>query len=187
VKYVNDTSNKTKQAGFIGVGTKLGYQRLGPAEIGGVIGRQFGQSLHAVQQFPAKMGSLFGTVFEGKPRDPQGAVGVVGLGRIGGEIAADQHVALLDRLSTLLALLAGVNLLLFLFNLLPLLPLDGGHVAGAIVESIRRGVARVRNRPRQIFVDVAQLVPVMYVVAGLLLVLSAFVLYADIVKPVTLN
>ena len=49
----------------------------------------------------------------------------------------------------LLSLLASVNLVLFLFNLLPIYPLDGGHIAGAIYERVRAGVARVRGRPRR--------------------------------------
>jgi Zn-dependent protease len=93
----------------------------------------------------------------------------------------------LDKIAALFSLLAGVNLLLFFFNLLPLLPLDGGHVAGAVVEAARRGWARLRKRPRQIFVDVAQLVPVMYIVASVLIVFSVLVMYADIVKPISLN
>jgi membrane-associated protease RseP (regulator of RpoE activity) len=186
-KYANDQGTKTKLAGFIGVGTTQTYQRQGPVALGHVIWGQLGLSVDALKQFPSKIGSLVGTVFEGKPRDSQGAVGVVGLGRIGGQIADSKNISLLDKISTLLSLLAGVNLLLFFFNLLPLLPLDGGHVAGAIVESIRRGYARVRSRPKQIFVDVAQLVPVMYVVASVLIVFSVLVMYADIVKPISLN
>ena len=100
----------------------------------------------------------------------------------------------------LISLLASVNLLLFFFNLLPLLPLDGGHVAGAIVESVKRGRARLRARGqppvvgadggeaapahRQIFVDTAQMLPVMYAVASVLIVLTLLTLYADIVKPI---
>jgi membrane-associated protease RseP (regulator of RpoE activity) len=186
-KYANDQDTKTKLAGFIGIATTDSYQRQGPVALGGVIWSQLGLSVDALEQFPSKIGSLVGTVFEGKPRDAQGAVGVVGLGRIGGQIADSKNISVLDKISTLLSLLAGVNLLLFFFNLLPLLPLDGGHVAGAIVESIRRGYARVRSRPRQIFVDVAQLVPVMYVVASVLIVFSVLVMYADIVKPISLN
>ena len=151
-----------------------------------MIWEQLGLSVEALKQFPAKIASLVGTVFQGKPRDQEGAVGVVGLGRIGGEIADSAQVAALDKISMLLSLLASVNLLLFFFNLLPLLPLDGGHVAGAVVEAVRRGIARLRKRPRQIFVDVAQLVPVMYVVASILIVFSVLVMYADIVKPITL-
>jgi membrane-associated protease RseP (regulator of RpoE activity) len=185
-KYANDTGTQTRQAGFIGISTTEAYQRLTPGQIRSVIWQQLGLSVEALKQFPAKIGSLVGTVFQGKPRDQNGAVGVVGLGRFGGEIAASAQVAALDKISMLLSLLASVNLLLFFFNLLPLLPLDGGHVAGALVEAIRRGIARLRKRPRLIFVDVAQLVPVMYVVASILIVFSVLVMYADIVKPITL-
>ena len=186
-KYANDTGTQTKQAGFIGVGTKPKYQQLGPSQIGTVIWKQTTLGVSALKQFPSKMASLWGTVFEGKPRDQAGAVGVVGLGRIGGEIATSSNVATLDKITGLFSLLAGVNLLLFFFNLLPLLPLDGGHVAGAVVEAIRRGIARLRKKPKQIFVDVAQLVPVMYIVASVLIVFSVLVMYADIVKPISIN
>jgi membrane-associated protease RseP (regulator of RpoE activity) len=185
-KYANATGTETKQAGFIGISTTESYQSLTPGQIRTVTWQQLSMAVDALKQFPAKIASLVGTVFENKPRDQNGAVGVVGLGRIGGEIANSSQVAALDKVSLLLGLLASVNLLLFFFNLLPLLPLDGGHVAGAIVEAIRRGIARLRKRPRLIFVDVAQLVPVMYVVASVLIVFSVLVMYADIVKPITL-
>jgi Zn-dependent protease len=186
-KYANDDGTKTKQAGFIGISTTESYQPLSAGEVTSTIWSQMGLGVQAIKQFPAKIGSLVGTVFEGKPRDRSGAVGVVGLGRIGGQIADAPKVDALDKLFTLLTLLAGVNLLLFFLNLLPLLPLDGGHVAGAIVEAARRGVARLRRREHLIFVDVAQLVPVMYVVAGFLVVFSVLVMYADIVKPISLT
>ncbi len=87
---------------------------------------------------------------------PNGAVGVVGVGRIAGEIAAPaRRSTMQDKFYTLISLLAGVNLLLFFFNLLPLLPLDGGHVAGALVEATKRGWARLRARgqPAQVGAD----------------------------------
>ena len=186
-KYANADGTETKQAGFIGISTTESYQPLSPGQVTSQIWSQLGLGVEALKQFPAKIGSLVGTVFEGKPRDRNGAIGVVGLGRIGGQIADSPKVDALDKIFTLLSLLASVNLLLFMLNLLPLLPLDGGHVAGAIVESIRRGYARIRHREHTIFVDVAQLVPVMYVVAGFLVVFSVLVMYADIVKPISLN
>jgi membrane-associated protease RseP (regulator of RpoE activity) len=186
-KPANADGTQTKQAGFIGISTTEAYQPLSAGEVTSTIWQQMGLGVDAIKQFPAKIGSLFGTVFEGKPRDQAGAVGVVGLGRIGGQIADSPKVDALDKVFTLLSLLAGVNLLLFFLNLLPLLPLDGGHVAGAIVEAIRRGIARMRRREHLIFVDVAQLVPVMYVVAGFLVLFSALVMYADIVKPISLT
>ena len=203
VKYANATGTKTKKAGFVGIGMQDRYEPVPLAQIPGQINSQIVQSLHALASFPAKIGNLFGTVFEGKKRDPNGAVGVVGLGRFGGEVAASQNIDLLDKAYFLLFLLAGVNLLLFFFNLLPLLPLDGGHVAGAIVESLkrrwvawqdRRTVRAERGPPgtapparRPIYVDTAQMVPVLYGVASLLLLFTLLVVYADIVKPITLN
>jgi Zn-dependent protease len=142
---------------------------------------------------------LWDTVFHNKPRDVNGAIGVVGIGRLGGELAQSNQLNVQDKVYTLVGLLASVNLLLFFFNLLPLLPLDGGHVAGAIVDGAKRGRARLRTRRTQaaggavaaarpqIFVDTAQMLPVMYAVASVLIVLTLLTLYADIVKPVTLG
>jgi hypothetical protein len=80
-----------------------------------------------------------------------------------------------------------LNLFLFLFNLLPILPLDGGHVAGALYESVKRFIARVRGKPDPGPVDTAKLLPVAYVVAGVLLAVGVVVIWADLVKPITLG
>ena len=64
----------------------------------------------------------------------------------------------------MLVLLAGLNLFLALFNFIPLLPLDGGHIAGALYEAVRRGVAKLRGRPDPGYVDVAKMLPVAYAV-----------------------
>jgi Zn-dependent protease len=80
-----------------------------------------------------------------------------------------------------------VNLVLFLFNLLPIYPLDGGHVAGALYEKARATVARVRGRPDPGPFDIARLMPVAYLVAGVFLALSALLFVADIVNPITLG
>ncbi|MGZ4550230.1 MAG: site-2 protease family protein, partial [Blastococcus sp.] len=84
-------------------------------------------------------------------------------------------------------MLAGVNLVLFLFNLLPIYPLDGGHVAGALYEKLRGTVARVRGRPDPGPFDIARLMPVAYLVAGVFLVMSALLVVADIVNPITIG
>ena len=195
-KYVNDTSNKTKVAGYLGIGPVVHtyYDTLSITQMPGQIGSQLRDGLDALGSYPAKIGSLWDTVFHGKQRDPQGAIGVVGIGRLGGDLAQSKQLDATDKIASLVGLLAGVNLLLFLFNLLPLLPLDGGHVAGALVEAVKRGRARLRDRRQgirgsrpQIFVDTAQMLPVMYAVASVLIVLTLLTLYADIVKPVNIT
>jgi Zn-dependent protease len=75
---------------------------------------------------------------------------------------------------------------LFVFNLIPLLPLDGGHVAGALWEGVKRRWARVRGTADPGYVDVAKALPVAYTVALVLVTMSALLIYADIVKPVKL-
>ncbi len=196
-KYINDTSTKTKNVGFVGVAptTRYYYADKGILDVPAQLGHQIGYGLSALGRYPQKIESLWQTVFDGKPRDPQGAVGVVGIGRIGGQIADSHVLGVKDKTYTLISLLAGVNLLLFFFNLLPLLPLDGGHVAGAVVEAAKRGRARLRARKHpeaaarrpQIFVDTAQMLPVMYAVASVLILVTLLTLYADIVKPINVG
>jgi membrane-associated protease RseP (regulator of RpoE activity) len=80
-----------------------------------------------------------------------------------------------------------VNLFVALFNFIPLLPLDGGHIAGALYEAGRRAVARMRGRPDPGYVDVAKLLPVAYAVAMVLVVMGVLLVYADLVNPVRLQ
>ena len=89
--------------------------------------------------------------------------------------------------ATFLGLAAALNLFLFLFNLLPLLPLDGGHVAAAAYEGVRSWLARLRGLADPGPVDVARLLPVTYAVASILLVAGVIVIWADLVKPITLT
>jgi Zn-dependent protease len=93
----------------------------------------------------------------------------------------------MEKLSFFLSLLASVNLVLFLFNLLPIYPLDGGHIAGAIYEKIRGSIARMRGRPDPGPFDIARLMPVAYAVAGLFVALSVLLIIADLVNPIRLT
>ena len=112
---------------------------------------------------------------------------MVGVTRIGGEVAAAHGDPISWKIGWFLSLLASLNLALFVFNLIPLLPLDGGHVAGALYEGAKRQVARLRHLPDPGPVDVARMLPVAYTVAFLLIGMSALLLYADIVNPIRIG
>ncbi len=94
---------------------------------------------------------------------------------------------MLDRFVSLLSLIMSLNLALFIFNLIPLLPLDGGHAAGAIWEGLRRQVAKLRRKPDPGPVDVARALPIAYGVASLLIGMSVLLIYADLVRPIKLG
>ena len=79
--------------------------------------------------------------------------------------------------------LGSVNLFVALFNFVPLLPLDGGHIAGALWEVVRRGVARRLGRPDPGYVDVARLLPIAYTVALVLLVMGVVLIAGDLIVP----
>lgn len=141
----------------------------------------------AIVTLPVKMWELGQTVFGSQPRDPNGLVGVVGVGRISGEVVAAEGIEVQLKVLQILGLLAGLNLFLFLFNLIPLLPLDGGHVVGALWEGIKRRWARMTNRPDPGPVDVAKALPLAYGISLVLVVMGALLVWADIFDPIKLG
>jgi membrane-associated protease RseP (regulator of RpoE activity) len=140
-------------------------------------------STRAVISIPSKMAGIWNAAFGGEERDVSGPISLVGVGRISGEVA-DQETPIGFKGGQLLLILASLNMALFLFNLIPLLPLDGGHVAGALYEGARRQAARLRQRPDPGPVDVARMLPIAYTVAILLIGMSSLLIYVDIVNPI---
>jgi membrane-associated protease RseP (regulator of RpoE activity) len=185
--YTDATGEETMTAGYVGIAPATGFARQPLSALPGYFGMVVTQSVDRLVQIPQRVPQLFRAAFLGEERDPNGPIGVVGVGRISGEYFALTQFTALEKVSFLLSLLASVNMVLFLFNLLPIYPLDGGHVAGALYEKARAVVARLRGRPDPGPFDIARLMPVAYVVAGLFLVLSGMLFVADIVNPITLQ
>jgi membrane-associated protease RseP (regulator of RpoE activity) len=92
-----------------------------------------------------------------------------------------------QRIGAFLLIIASLNFFVGVFNLLPILPLDGGHMAVAIADEIRAFFARLRGRSRPAPIDVRVLTPITMVVFLLLSVLTLMLLVADIINPVNLN
>ena len=176
----------TRTVGYVGVQAAQTYVQQPVTAVPGFIGGYAVKAVDRLAEIPQRVPALFRAAFLGEERDPQGPIGVVGVGRISGEVFALDRITTTEKISTFFQLLAGMNLVLFLFNLLPIYPLDGGHVAGALYEKARATVARLRGRPDPGPFDIARLMPVAYVVAGLFLVLSGLLFIADIVNPITL-
>lgn len=178
---------ETEPAGFLGVSPAQERVQLSAGETATEMGHTLVDVGHHLILLPTRIPGLWDAAFLGAERDPESPVGVVGASRIGGEILS-LDIPLVERGVFMLGMLASVNLFLFALNMLPILPLDGGHIAGAAWESIRRfWVTRVLRRERDPGpFDVAKLMPVAYVVVAAFIGLSLLLLIADIVNPVRL-
>jgi len=182
----NDPCSDPVAVGFLGVSPAFELVSLGPTAVVAEVGEFAGRTVEAVIGVPARMVGVWNAAFSGEERDICGPVGVVGAGRIGGEIASNDDVPISGRAAGFIALLASFNLAIAIFNLIPLLPLDGGHIAGALWEGLKRGWARLLGRPMPPPVDVAKALPFAYGAAILLVGMAVLLLYADIVNPVRL-
>ena len=186
VKTDDDGTVVTQEVGFIGVGAGQELARQPAGAVLPAVGENIANVAGVVINLPQRVVDVAQAAFSTEERDPNGPMSVVGVGRIAGEISSQELVPLESRVATLIGLVASVNLALFVFNLIPLLPLDGGHVAGALWEGLRRRTAKLFRRPDPGPFDMAKLLPVTYVVAVLLMGMGALLIYADIVKPVSL-
>jgi len=175
----------------LGVVTKIGTQREGfipsLSESGRAIAVLTRESVKALIALPTKVPQLIRQTFGGEERDPNGLVGVVGAARVSGDAVSSNKLNNTERLGTFLLLVASLNIFVGLFNLLPLLPLDGGHMAVAIADEIRAFFARLRGKPRPAGIDVNVLTPITMTVFVVLAVLTSILLIADIFNPVSLN
>jgi membrane-associated protease RseP (regulator of RpoE activity) len=185
--YTDATGRETTTAGYVGISPLPEFARQSITEVPGYFGMVVAQSVARLVEIPERIPQLFRAAFLGEERDKNGPIGVVGVGRISGEVFALEDFSTEQKLSMFLSLLASINLVLFLFNLVPIYPLDGGHVAGALYEKARSTVARMRGRPDPGPFDIARLMPVAYVVAGVFVALSALLFVADVVNPITLG
>lgn len=178
-------------ARLIGVTAAYEYVSASLPDVARANWQMFTGTVSVIVRLPQAVWQVGRSVFTDERRDSSGVVSVVGVGRLASEVTGDSNaLGLRDTrqvVAVLLSLLASLNMALFVFNLIPLPPLDGGHVLGAVFEGARRQFARWRGAPDPGAADTARLVPLTWAVGGLLVAMSVILIVADIVKPVTLS
>ncbi len=183
---LDDPDKIERNVGFLGVAPLIVREQQGPGYVVGQMWEMTSRTAVALVHFPEKLVGVWQAAFGGAERDLDGPVSIVGAGRIGGEIAASK-APVDDKITGFIMLLGGFNLAIGMFNLIPLLPLDGGHIAGALWEAVKRGWARLLRRPNPGYVDIAKALPLTYAMAAVLLAVGGLLIFADIVNPIRLT
>jgi membrane-associated protease RseP (regulator of RpoE activity) len=180
-----------KEVGYLGIINKLGTHKDGPIKAITNSGRLtkdlLSNSVTSLISLPTKIPALVRQTFGNEERDAQGLVGVVGVARVSAQTASDPKLESREKVATFLIIIASLNIFVGVFNLLPLLPLDGGHMAVAIVDGLRRLNAKRRKLSPPPAIDVERLLPLTLAVFALLAVLSLLLLAADIFNPININ
>ncbi|MEO3796343.1 site-2 protease family protein [Nonomuraea sp. B10E15] len=183
---LEDPEKIDRNVGFLGVLPTEVMQQQSMGQVIGYMGELTGRVASSLLNLPEKMVGVWHAAFSGEERDPEGPVGVVGAGRMGGEILASD-LSNEKKIAIFVNLLAGFNLAIGMFNLIPLLPLDGGHIAGGLWEGIKRAYAKILRRPEPGYVDIAKVLPLTYAIAIVMMIMAGLLIYADLVNPLRLT
>jgi membrane-associated protease RseP (regulator of RpoE activity) len=169
---------------YMGITQAEVFQTVGPLRGITAAGSQFGQivtgSVGAVGSLPSEIPKLFD---RSSASNASGVTSIVGAGELTGQAFA-LNVSWQLKVSVVLDIIISINIFVGLFNLLPLLPLDGGHLAVVIYERARAGLARLRGRPDPGLVDMRKLLPVSVGVFALIVGFGLLVIVANLVNPV---
>ena len=152
-----------------------------------ITGQTVTSTASMIAQLPTQMGSLIVGLVDGQGRAADSPVSIVGIGQMAGQAASAPNADLPDKLASSLFLLGSLNVALFTFNLVPLLPLDGGHIASVAYEAVKRAIFRLRKKPWPGPVDTARLAPLSQAVFLALFLMGLIVIVADFASPVSMR
>ncbi|MGQ0632944.1 MAG: M50 family metallopeptidase [Sporichthyaceae bacterium] len=185
-----DNPDQMVTVGVLGVEPVIERDRSGPIDAATesvqLIGTVIKATGQVLTEMPEKIENLF-KALSGDERDPEGLVGVVGIARISGETLSFSEAALSDRIAAILIQVAALNVFIGLFNALPLLPLDGGHMAVVSYEHGRRRIYLKTGRADPGRVDMNKLLPLAYGFLVVIIGLTVLLLAADVINPITLT
>ena len=173
---------------YVGIAPAIGLETQSITQVPGYVGSMLTQIGGVIIRLPQELWNLTSDFVTGEERDPTSIVGIIGVANVAGQITGaeiDGYTGM-EKSADLINLLIALNISLFAFNMLPLLPLDGGHIAGALYEGARRQWAKLRGKPDPGPADTARLMPVSYGVAMAFILMTLILVVVDIFNPVSL-
>ena len=184
VERIDPASGERVTAGALGIVAAPvtdAVKQFGPLEAVPATARfsrqMLGATVEGIAAFPGKIPGVVASIF-GAERDVEGPISVIGASRTGGELVEQ------NMWSAFWMMLASLNFFLALFNLVPLPPLDGGHIAVVLYEKVRDAFRRLRGLGPGAPANYEKLMPLTYAMAALLLGVGVLVMAADVVNPV---
>lgn len=176
----------TADVPYVGISPAFELQRQGLGPVPGALWDTTTATFSVLVALPVQLWNTVQSLAGLETGQDRSVISIVGVGQMAGSITSMENAeyTLAMRAVDMISLLASLNLALFAFNLIPLLPLDGGHLAGSAWEGARRTWARLRGRPDPGPVDLAPMIKWANVVFGLLAVMAVILIWADIAAPI---
>lgn len=183
------SSVQGRSGGFLGIAGTQVFDQAGPLRAVTYAGSSFGQVVvnyaQALGQIPSALPYLFA---KDRASTPAGNLSsVVGDANVTGQVLNASALGWRPKVELIVMLIASLNIVVGVFNLFPLLPMDGGHIFAVFLERIRSRWARWRRRPDPGLIDYTKLLPVSFGLFAVIVALGVTLILADIVNPVTLG
>src|SRR6266566_2833388 len=176
---------KGRSGAFLGISPAVVFQHVGPVRAvtstGSFMGTVVSSSASVITELPKAIPKLFA---RNRASTAGGKVtSIVGAGNATGQVIGAKF-GWQEKVTFTVLIVASLNIFVGLFNLLPLLPLDGGHIAVVLYERLRASIARLRGRPDPGLVDMRKLIPVSFGIFAILVFIGLMLIAADLFNPV---
>lgn len=179
-----DEAGNTEQRPFLGVAFDYEFATQPPSETLKFASDSILGTFNLILQLPQQLATSIGAIAGDNQRDPNGAVSIVGIAGIAGDVAVQNGSDFKSTLSIWLLMLAGLNFALFAFNMIPILPLDGGHILIALLSKVKALGNRLFKRPDTGPIDLALFAPLTMFAWVVLMVMGITFIIADLIAPI---
>ena len=179
-----DEAGNTEKRPFLGVSFEYEFATQPASETLKFAQDSVAGTFNLILQLPQQLATSLGAIAGQDQRDPNGAVSIVGIADIAGDVAVQNGSDFRSTLSVWFLMLAGLNFALFAFNMIPVLPLDGGHILIALLSKIKSLANRLLKRPDTGPIDLALFAPLTMFAWFVLMAMGITFIIADLIAPI---